>query len=449
MTRARTYPRSILWAAPTFWALACLSLFNLKLSWAAGTDGGSVLSAGVGARAIAMGEAYTAASDDVSSLYWNPAGVGLLNQSQSSFMQHQAMEGLSVSHLSVATPLENGGIGASLSYMSFGKIDGYDVTDQPTGNVSAYSGVGTLSAAFYSGQSWAAGANIKAVQESLADVKANGFATDLGLTYMYPESVLDGTVRLAATIRNLGTGLKFIEQRDPFPTEFRVGAALIQTLDRRLTLSADIGKRRDSAIAGYTGIEYKMWPSIAARAGWAGTDQEGTGLRAGIGLRVKNLSFDYAYSPYGDLGMSNLFEVSLRFGAIRPMLSPEERKMLRRAKWALSHERYDEATLLFSSLIDLVPNYRPLKRYLKVAMKDLEEQERQREAVGTSYRVAITNPQTGRDNGEDVDDLERLLLLGEGTQLAGTPSTKPSSTAPPLDGRNAEPLRVEKEGSKQ
>src|ERR1019366_8604244 len=91
------------------------------ISWASGTSGGNVLSMGVGARAIAMGEAYTAQADDVSSLYWNPAGLGILNQSQASFMYNQAYEGLSFNNASVATPLENGGIGASLSYLSYGK----------------------------------------------------------------------------------------------------------------------------------------------------------------------------------------------------------------------------------------------------------------------------------------------------------------------------------------
>ena len=58
--------------------------------FANGTSGGQILNMGVGARAIAMGEAYTAQADDVSSLYWNPAGIGLLNQSQASFMYNQS-----------------------------------------------------------------------------------------------------------------------------------------------------------------------------------------------------------------------------------------------------------------------------------------------------------------------------------------------------------------------
>ncbi|MEO8398790.1 MAG: UPF0164 family protein, partial [Ignavibacteriaceae bacterium] len=40
-----------------------------------GTTAASFLSIGQGPRAIGMGSAYVAISDDPSSLYWNPAGI--------------------------------------------------------------------------------------------------------------------------------------------------------------------------------------------------------------------------------------------------------------------------------------------------------------------------------------------------------------------------------------
>ena len=63
-------------------------------------DGGAklILKIGVGARAIGMGEAYTAQADDVSSLYWNPAGLALMQERQASFMPYdQMLSGFEVS----------------------------------------------------------------------------------------------------------------------------------------------------------------------------------------------------------------------------------------------------------------------------------------------------------------------------------------------------------------
>src|SRR5437762_897418 len=108
------------------WWAACAAVASAGSS--GGTSGGEALSIPVGARAIAMGEAYTAMADDVSSLYWNPAGIAILNQSEASFMYSQWLKDLTYNNASVAVPLENGGIGASLSYLSYGNIDGFDST---------------------------------------------------------------------------------------------------------------------------------------------------------------------------------------------------------------------------------------------------------------------------------------------------------------------------------
>src|SRR6266478_3475489 len=99
----------------------------------AGTSGGTLLNIPVGAGAVGMGEAYTAMADDVSSLYWNPAGIAILNQSEASFTYSQWLKDLTYHNVSVATPLENGGIGASLSYLSYGDINGFDNKGNATG----------------------------------------------------------------------------------------------------------------------------------------------------------------------------------------------------------------------------------------------------------------------------------------------------------------------------
>ncbi|MFA6542771.1 MAG: UPF0164 family protein, partial [Bacteroidota bacterium] len=43
-----------------------------------GTTAGTFLEIPVGARAIALGSAYSGIADDASSLYWNPAGAARL-----------------------------------------------------------------------------------------------------------------------------------------------------------------------------------------------------------------------------------------------------------------------------------------------------------------------------------------------------------------------------------
>lgn len=431
-------------------AAAILLLFGLldRAHAGAGTSGGNILSIGVGARAIGMGEAYTAQADDISSIYWNPAGIAILNQSQASFMYIQQFQETSYSHGAVATPLENGGVGGSIDYQSFGSIRGMDSHANPTGDVSAYGAVGTVSGALFAGP-WAGGVSMKGVQSKLADVTARGVAWDVGGMWVCQRPVFNGTFRLGATMRNLGTGLKFLDQRDPFPYEYRFGAALVQMLDKKLNASLDVGKQRDVRPGVYSGVEYWVIPNLALRGGYVGTSQEGMGLRMGVGLRIKDISFDYAYSSYGDLGMSHLYEVVFRFGVIRPALTPEEREILRKGKIAMAHDDYDRATLLFSSLADMEPHYRPVRRLLKTAMMGVEQQERLANAPPNLQQLFPSledDPEVREiaDLFNESKEAEKLAALRDTAQPNAESNTLapyiPSSAAPtPTDGEKQGP----------
>ncbi len=377
-----------------------------------GTSGGEVLSIPVGARAVAMGEAFTAMADDVSSLYWNPAGIAILNQSEASFMHSQWLKDLTYNNASVAVPLENGGIGTSLSYLSYGNIDGFDSKGNPAGSVNAYSGVATLGGGLL-GDLWSAGFNLKGVQGQLADVKATGFAADLGATLIYPKEVQGGTLRAAATVRNLGSGLKYIDQTDPFPREWRVGLAAVQMMNQKLNLSLDYGKERDTDGSVYAGAEYWALPYIALRAGYAGSHTESSGVRAGLGLKIKDLAFNYAFSPYGDLGMTHRYELSMKFGTIRPTLTPEMRRMLHQAKVAMAQERYGEATMLLDSLIRMLPTYRPFHKLIKTAMVGYEKQENIAKRSGQVNFAELGHRKSMQDDKTEQQELESLLNLGD------------------------------------
>jgi len=399
-------------------SVRCIAVLGFLLScftpgWAAspGTTSADILKIGIGARAIGMGEAYVAQADDVSSLYWNPAGLALMQERQASFMYDQMYQDLKFQNVNVGIPVENGAFGASLSYLSYGDIQGYSESGSVTGSQSASNAVGTLGGAWL-GNQWSAGANIKGIQEKLADEKASGAAFDLGANAIYPKPLLGGTLRFGAAVRNLGPGIKFEQQSDPLPSDWKLGVAAVQMMNRKLNWSMDYTKPKEDSGYVSTGFECWLVPFIAVRAGYVNSKNEGSGMRAGIGLRIKGVSFDYAYAGQGELGASHRYELSFRFGEPRPVLSAEERKILQQAKAAMHQERYEQATLLFDSLIELEPNYTPARKYIKVSMSKLEGQQSQMIArQGKIY-------QPGQDGGAkkpalpEMDDLEQLLNLG-------------------------------------
>lgn len=388
-------------------------LAGAGITWASGpgTTAADILKVGVGARAIGMGEAYAAQADDVHSLYWNPAGLALMQERQASFMYSPMIKDLKYQNAGIGIPLESGAIGGSLSYLSYGDIQGYDASGAATGNQSAYSAVATVGASWL-GNQWSAGANVKGIQEKLADENANGFAFDIGSNLIYPKPVIGGTLRLGVAVQNLGGGIKFLQQSDPLPRQWKVGMAAVQMMNKRLNVSLDFTKPRDddSNVAG--GLEYWINRYLALRTGFVNNHTEGSGMRAGLGLRIRGISFDYAYAGQGELGMNHRYEISFRFGEPRPILTTEERKILQQAKAAMRQDRYEQAVLLFDSLIELEPHYKPARRHIKVAMAKLESQQSQMLArQGKSYQPGLEGG-VRKPALPEFDDLEQLLNLG-------------------------------------
>ncbi len=402
--------------------------------WAsgAGTTGADILRIGVGARAIAMGEAYVAQADDVSSLYWNPAGLALMQERQASFMYSQQLQGLSYQNAGIGIPLENGAIGGSLSYLSYGQIDGYDQTGAPTGDQKAYSGVGTLGAAWL-GNQWSLGVNAKGIQETLADESASTFAFDFGGTVIYPKPVMGGTLRAGAVVQNLGSGMKFLQQTDPLPRQIKVGLAAVQMMDRHLNVSLDVTKPNDEAMKYQGGLEYWLGNHLALRTGYAVDKVEGMGMRAGIGLRLKSLSFDYAYAGFGELGITHRYELTLRFGEPRPVLTSEEYKILKEAKAAMRQERYEQAVLLLDSLIRMEPRYKKAQRLSQLAMAKLDSQQKTMLAKqGTNYQPTAANAAQKPSSMSELDELEALLSIT-------TPKAAQAQPVQPVDPSISEP----------
>ena len=63
----------------------CLNLFGQTIN-RYGTTAANFLEIGVGSRATSMGDAYVAVANDVSSIYWNPAGLSNVSNSSALFM---------------------------------------------------------------------------------------------------------------------------------------------------------------------------------------------------------------------------------------------------------------------------------------------------------------------------------------------------------------------------
>ena len=89
-----------------------------------GTTAASFLEIWVGSSVIGMGSAYTALSEDVSSLYWNSAKAAYLQNYEAMFMYQPLVAGITFNYLGIVLPVDGIGVfGLSFTILNSGDME--------------------------------------------------------------------------------------------------------------------------------------------------------------------------------------------------------------------------------------------------------------------------------------------------------------------------------------
>ncbi|MDR1696026.1 MAG: PorV/PorQ family protein [Endomicrobium sp.] len=371
--------------------IAFVILFAPSLCFAAfsdsglGTSGAAFLKLGAGARAAAMGGAFTSAENYSSDgMYWNPAGLAFSSKKDLTLMYSSYFEDISYEWLSFSMPTEYGVFGAAFQYLSYGSIRGTDINGLETSDFSPYDLAVYLSYArgykFGDSSKLGYGANLKYVYSKI-DNSASAFAIDAGAAY----TLKDGITSFGAVLQNMGTALKYNEEKESLPLMFKLGASRI--FKEVFLASFDIIFPSDNSVLAALGGEYKIRVIEAAdvflRAGYdlKSKDVPGfTGFNAGFGVRYLDYVFDYAFSPYGDLGIVHRVSLGIQFGGMHSGGSAAVKPKKERKKPKNEEERSAPASSGRSS-----------ETYKPAGQKESEPENREFEAAKSYYNVAVLN----------------------------------------------------------
>jgi len=331
------FPRRLLNPAFVF-SLFILASASTAGAGSPGTSAATVLQLGFGARPIGFAEAFVPVANDVSALYYNPAGLAHpgISDAKSSSGAYQILASQAVLTQDVKMTqlgVVNRPFGVSLTYMSLGGIEQRTTeTAAPEATVGAS---GLVLGVSYARRFGGVGFGItgKYIRESIASYSASAYALDLGVLHRLENR----PISLGLDIANLGTQIRYIDQSYALPMVVRFGAAYGLTRDFPHALVLQFDLPRDAGVNARLGFEYRGFGPIALRAGYRthssqqraaatgsalGSTASGLtdfyGMSLGAGVRTPYGDLDYAIVPAGELGAAQRLSYSFNFGGQKP-----------------------------------------------------------------------------------------------------------------------------------
>ena len=298
-----------------------------------GTAG--IFDEGAGSRALAMGNAFTAVSDDSSAPFFNPAGLVYLPRQEMAFMHYPLYEGVLYNGAAYGqTVLGLGSIGAAVCRVYTGGITGYDADDFATEEFSYEEYRAVLSYAKKMNNGLAAGFSLTAVNLSMANTGSFGIGADAGLIY----SPFD-FLRLGLAVRNLmNPSLSLRSEKEDLPRVYTAGALFIIPAGPVETRAAvDAAFSAESGVRMRAGLEADAAKIFKLRCGY----NDGA-ITFGGGAKIYGVAFDYAYVMNDYLGGLSRFTLSYEFGMDIAEQKAARRKELQKKVKELVEENLKE-----------------------------------------------------------------------------------------------------------
>ena len=313
-----------------------------------GTTAAKFLTIPIGARALAMGGAFAAQTNDATATFWNPGTLSLLQQNELYFMHSKYFADIGLEYFAAVFPWEGfGTVGISLTSLNMSDMELTTVSD-PEGTLGSKFDAGSFAVGLSYGRSltdkFSIGGTVKYISESIANSKATGIAVDVGTMFTTPFK----DIRLGVGISNFGqkmriSGEDLLVQKDidpsiagnnesinaflstdqsDLPLNLRIGLAYdpLKTESSRLTLAVDGVHPNDNSESLNVGGEYALFHErFFLRGGYRNLFQEDNEnsytLGFGVNYRAQSLQFrfDYGYADQQHLQGIHQFGFSMRY----------------------------------------------------------------------------------------------------------------------------------------
>jgi hypothetical protein len=253
------------------------------------------------ARARGLGGAYTGVTDDINSMYFNPAGLADVQmEAQVGFsnLYNQQFSEVKTAAAGIRLPRKFGTLALGAKMFDVDFADENLMSEQTWSASHAF----VLQEDIHSRISFGYTLNYYRLSFDEEDTD-DAFGLDLGAT-----ALLHGRTKLGFSVANL-TGAKMGDQnQNKLPSKLALGISYIPY--DQVTTSIEVKKdfARETEFMG--GVEVQLFEPLAVRFG---VHQNPATWNAGIGLNVKGIGVDLSYSTHAVLDGTFYSNVGYKF----------------------------------------------------------------------------------------------------------------------------------------
>lgn len=279
----------------------------------------------VDARSSSMAGSFIAAENDVNTLFYNPAGIATLKNSQVSAGFFKYLLDINSGNAAFAMKYKDYGyFSAGIRYINYGSFDKYDENFNNIGTFSANDLAFSLGYANeYEGKLFY-GANAKIIYSNIDEYTSTGLALDLGLMYKIQE--FDANIGIS--LLNLGTQVSsYLDTKENLPLELKFGGSKkLEYLPLTFNFSFNnLAEETDDFIDRFKnfslGGEFILSDYFNLRLGYNNQQRQNLktgssigigGFSAGIGFKYEEkYHIDYAFNSMGKIGATH--RINLRY----------------------------------------------------------------------------------------------------------------------------------------
>ncbi len=284
-----------------------------------GTSGAKFLDIGVSARAMGMGEAFSAISTDISAVYYNPAGLTQIYSREFMATHVDYPADITYNFAAVAFPMESvsGIIAIAMYSLNSGDIP-YTTYAYPEGTGEQFQ-ANDMALTFTYARSltehFSLGMTFKFISQNYDNESAQGWAADVGTLY---DTGYRG-FKIAMGIVNFGPDLKMIQQGYPLPINFKFGSSFnfIESPDHLAVFALEGAHPSDNLEQYNAGVEYLYLEKFALRVGHR-FNYDTDGITFGGGIKwplgeTSEIRVDYGFQDMHYLREIHRFSFSVAF----------------------------------------------------------------------------------------------------------------------------------------